>query len=412
METIQKIFHGNNLGATALLLTAFTGIIASLIGLIKTVPTFLYAKIKRRFIFTATIYQTDVLFYNFEHWFFSHYAEKYREVEAAVNLRNGGYNHPLKESSNSNEIEKVHFKQNTGVFFIRYQGKRLVIRKGKEKIEHAKDMDSLFFNEYKISGFFAKEAISSLLNEVQVFSERDLHRQDVKIYSHTSWGDWRLSSKIRAKSVQNIVIPTKTREELIEDMDEFLTNKDWYDKTSILYKRGYFLHGIPGNGKTSLALAIAAYLNKDVYTLDLGGFSDSTGLKNAVANLGSKGVLLIEDIDGIFVQREAQGEKPKISFSVFLNCLDGTSFREGMVTIITTNHLEKMDPALLRKGRMDKIIEITTPGINEINDYLKIFFDEPVLLDHYNKQLSMCDIQDICLQYKIEPIEVAKVLQS
>ena len=122
------------------------------------------------------------------------------------------------------------------------------------------------------------------------------------------------------------------------------------------YRRGYLLHGPPGTGKTSFTQAIAGALKLNICYLNLSnGNMDDDGLNRALNNAPSQSIILLEDIDGIFVARESvnQGRDGGVSFSGLLNALDGVRSQEGRILFMTTNHKEKLDPALLRPGRCD-----------------------------------------------------------
>ena len=69
-------------------------------------------------------------------------------------------------------------------------------------------------------------------------------------------------------------------------------------------------------------------------------------------------IILLEDIDALFVQRESVGRGGGVTFSGLLNALDGVRSQEGRILFMTTNHKEKLDPALLRPGRADYHVEL------------------------------------------------------
>jgi len=122
------------------------------------------------------------------------------------------------------------------------------------------------------------------------------------------------------------------------------------------YRRGYLLYGPPGTGKTSFTQAIAGELKLNICYLNLSnGNMDDDGLNRALNNAPSQSIILLEDIDGIFVARESvnQGREGGVSFSGLLNALDGVRSQEGRILFMTTNHREKLDPALMRPGRAD-----------------------------------------------------------
>ena len=72
-------------------------------------------------------------------------------------------------------------------------------------------------------------------------------------------------------------------------------------------------------------------------------------------NLPERSLLVLEDIDCLFECRES---KTNISFSTILNVLDGFACKNRLITFMTTNHKDKLDPALTRPGRIDYIFEI------------------------------------------------------
>jgi len=78
------------------------------------------------------------------------------------------------------------------------------------------------------------------------------------------------------------------------------------------------------------------------------------GLNRALNDAPANSIILLEDIDGIFVGREAvRRNKRNVTFSGLLNALDGVRSQEGRILFMTSNHREKLDPALLREGRCD-----------------------------------------------------------
>jgi len=115
------------------------------------------------------------------------------------------------------------------------------------------------------------------------------------------------------------------------------------------------LYGPPGTGKTSFTQAIAGAKNLNLCYVNLSKKDlNDESFNRMLQDAPTKSILLLEDIDALFEQREG-GElySRDLSFSGFLNALDGVRSQEGQILFMTTNHIEKLDPALLRPGRTD-----------------------------------------------------------
>lgn len=368
---------------------------------LKAIPKQIFDKIKERMIYTVKVYQYDELFNILELWLAIHHQEQYRDVEASVNI-NTGYPEP---SSDSKEMALI-YKQEENTFILKYKGKRMVISKAKEKIDKAQNLKDIWFRKYSVMGWKAKDEIDCLLKEAIEFSKKEANKNSIRVSSNTSYGDWYTGCKVKIKPIEKTIINETKKSFIMSDLDSFLSSKDWYTDVCIPYKRGYCFYGPPGTGKTTLALAIANYTKRNVYCLNLNAIEDDSRLPKCFSDIPDGSVLLIEDIDRIFSGRDNVKEDSKITFSSLLNCLDGAFYKEGLITIITTNHLEKLDEALLRTGRIDVKMEVPKPSDREINKYYETFFNIPLYIEgHFD--LKMSDVQEICLRNKLCP-ELAK----
>jgi mitochondrial chaperone BCS1 len=142
--------------------------------------------------------------------------------------------------------------------------------------------------------------------------------------------------------------------DLFSDLDRFLANRDLYSQRGIPWRRGYLFYGPPGTGKTSLVQAIASHYDRQLVSLTLTDMDDSALLR-AWSEISANCVIALEDVDSVFEGRKSLGE---LSFSALLNSLDGVGAVEGSITILTTNHRERLDPALIRPGRCDREFEL------------------------------------------------------
>ncbi|KAF8911979.1 BCS1 N terminal-domain-containing protein [Gymnopilus junonius] len=193
--------------------------------------------------------------------------------------------------------------------------------------------------------------------------------QEGKLVIHTAWGiEWRPFGQPRVKRpVQSVVLAPGIAENIESDIKSFLDRRQWYADRGIPYRRGYLLHGPPGSGKTSFIQALAGSFSYDICLLNLSerGLADDK-LFHLMSNAPERSFILIEDIDAAFnkrVQTTEDGYQSSVTFSGFLNALDGVASGEERIIFMTTNHVERLDPALIRPGRVDltELIDDATP---------------------------------------------------
>jgi hypothetical protein len=203
-------------------------------------------------------------------------------------------------------------------------------------------------------------------------------------------------------ALDNLIFPQRVKD-LIREIELWRKSKGWYLEKGIPWKRGWLLYGPPGTGKTALARGFAEDLNMPIYVYNLAEMGNHEFVKAwAEMQVNVPCIALIEDIDNVFHGRENVARKnggmfsmmlpPKkedgdhhdksrggmfstpLTFDCLLNCLDGVERADGIFTIITTNDLSKIDPALgqprklpdgatefisTRPGRVDKAVELT-----------------------------------------------------
>ncbi|KAK8084436.1 BCS1 protein precursor [Apiospora hydei] len=161
----------------------------------------------------------------------------------------------------------------------------------------------------------------------------------------------------------SVVLAEGLKESIVADVKAFLNRRQWYVERGIPYRRGYLFHGPPGTGKSSFILALAGELDYNVAMVNLSevGVTDDK-LSLLFSKLPPRTILLLEDVDSAFINRTKRGSDgysgPTVTYSGLLNALDGVSASDNRLAFLTTNHIELLDPALIRPGRVDMMVRI------------------------------------------------------
>ncbi|RDW74588.1 BCS1 and AAA domain-containing protein [Aspergillus mulundensis] len=222
-----------------------------------------------------------------------------------------------------------------------------------------------------------------------------------------AYTEWSRCMARAPRALSTVVLDKVQKDAFIDDIKEYLhpRTRRWYSNRGIPYRRGYLLHGPPGTGKTSLCFAAAGLLGLELYLLNLSSKSlDEDELMALFSELPRRCIVLLEDVDcaGMSQKRTAGSssnddnstpasteqteaenvnssgsssgttslEKQGVSLSGLLNVIDGVAASEGRILVMTTNHPEKLDPALVRPGRIDMSI---TFGYSTASDIQELF---------------------------------------
>ncbi|CAD6199646.1 unnamed protein product [Caenorhabditis auriculariae] len=210
-------------------------------------------------------------------------------------------------------------------------------------------------------------------------------------------------------------VPRKKR-----DIETFASSSKWYADRGVPYRRGYLFYGPPGTGKSSFISALASHFGYSVCMLSLSERTlDDDRLNHLLNTAPPNSILILEDIDAAFVSREdplaqhpAYQGMSRVTFSGLLNALDGVACAEERVTFMTTNYVDRLDPALIRPGRVDRkqFFGYATPDmlrkmfkrfyISQSEDLCEEFVKKALAL---NADLSPAAIQGHFLFYKDNP---------
>lgn len=224
--------------------------------------------------------------------------------------------------------------------------------------------------------------------------------------------EWTRLSDFPKRPLDTVIIDYRIKNKIVEVITEFKASRDWFTTRGLPYKKTFILHGIPGTGKTSLIKALAAYFDMGICTINIAAMTD-TGFQEALSTAPSKNIILIEDFDSASATRSRDLKKREhekedmfsvLSLSSILNSLDGVVTLDNKLIFLTTNVLETVDSAMIRKGRVDYIFELKALRHREVCEYVSLMFPDFALPSHlkFNDILG-CDLQDLYFDYKEDP---------
>lgn len=355
---------------------------ASFFYLSKEVPAKLLKLAKEQLFLTLTVKDEESAYIYLEKWLEKVKTEKIKDFSIDPSYLGG------------NKV-KLFLKRNSGKLSFIFNNKKVVCYYD-TYLE-----DDL---EKKLIKLVVRSNNKSFFIDLLSKIEDDINSQagvDILTYRH----GWAALGTKTKRPLNTIFLPKGLKENLIKDIEDFLSSKEFYTKRGIPYQRGFLLQGPPGTGKSSLAIALASHFEKPIYALSLASVGDE-GLVSAILEAPSRAIVLIEDVDAVSAthsRNKKNIDDDALNLSTLLNVLDGPLAKEDRLLIMTTNHPENLDPALLRPGRVDRVIEMgyLTPDL--IREMCCTFLDKEkgtIFADNLSDKSNMtaATLQEILLK--------------
>ncbi|PPJ52691.1 hypothetical protein CBER1_10827 [Cercospora berteroae] len=243
-----------------------------------------------------------------------------------------------------------------GRHILRY--KNAFIAVNRERVGRSFDNTGQPFETVKLTTLYAyRHVFEDIFREAQAMAMQRTEGKTV-VYTTRNMGWEESGQPKRRRPFDSVVLEEGLSDRILHDVQDFLNARTWYLDRGIPYRRGYLLYGPPGTGKTSFVQALAGELDFNIAMLSLSqrGLTDDK-LNHLLLNLPARTLVLLEDADAAFAnRRQVDGDGyagANVTYSGLLNALDGVASAEERIILMTTNHIDRLDDALIRPGRVD-----------------------------------------------------------
>ena len=247
------------------------------------------------------------------------------------------------------------------------------------------------------------------------------------------------------KTFDNLV--GDTVRELRRRVEFFLGNREWYAKKGIPYQLGIMLSGDCGTGKSSAIRALANATARSIVNINLTNIATTGQLKRLFLNESinvfesdeqseptvvtlpiDERIFVLDEVDAVgasVVSRTSQQMEPdELSLGDLLNIFDGGVEVPGRVVVMLCNHPERLDPALVRPGRIDIHIRFSAASRKDVAELFALYFSGGSILPAASEDafaavpdgvLSPAEISDVFISaaasgVEADPAEICGIL--
>jgi chaperone BCS1 len=389
--------------------------VGSVIALLRNLPGRIWSLLKRQFTVSVDILSTDSLYGWTISWLNVHpYCKRARRLSASTSDGDGEV--PVASTSSGKGASednkpKVLFTPAPGFHLLWVKGRPVWLTR--ERKEPSEKRSWSIFPETMTLGTFGRNGtpIRRILEEARDLAYKDENLVGIYILDYGSW--YRIHEVV-PRTMESVILPSGVSEALLEDLRTFFNSESWYSERGIPWRRGLLFEGIPGTGKTSIVTALAGELGLDLYICNITdkGMNDER-LVSSLLNVKPHSAVLLEDIDGLVNGRDLSSDNG-VTFSGLLNALDGVASKPGIVTFMTTNHAENLDPALVRSGRVDLRQSFTHATAEQVERFYHRFYNgasRPTMdVASYKQSSTIADIQAILMDNRNDPLKALSVL--
>ncbi|EPQ18434.1 mitochondrial chaperone BCS1 isoform X2 [Myotis myotis] len=300
---------------------------------------------------------------------------------------------------------KFEFVPSPGNHFIWYQGKWIRVERSREMqmidLQTGTPWESVTFTALGTD----RKVFFNILEEARALA---LEQEEGKTVMHTAVGsEWRpFGYPRRRRPLNSVVLEQGLADRIIKDIREFIDNPKWY-----------------------IDRALAGELEHSICLLSLTDSSLSDDrLNHLLSAAPQQSLVLLEDVDAAFLSRDLAVQNPikyqglgRLTFSGLLNALDGVASTEARIVFMTTNHVDRLDPALIRPGRVDMKEYVGYCSYWQLTQMFQRFYpgQAPSLAEAFAEcvlqtttQISPAQVQGYFMLYKNDPTGAMQNVES
>jgi mitochondrial chaperone BCS1 len=378
------------------------GLVGVVAASLRKLPGTLWSQIKRAVVVTATLDSRNDLFSAFMVWLhdqrFSQRSRMFTAVQAPPAV--------AEDEVADADVPRLQYSPAPGLHLFWFKGHLMWMQR-----EIAVNLQVV--ETVHLGALFGTRRLMQELLESAARHASELRAHRMTLYTVDRYGDdWRMADSKPRRSLDSVVLDAGVAKRLRDDIHDFFARRDWYAQMGIPWRRGYLFYGPPGTGKTSIAFALAGELHLKLCALSL---TNPKLTDNLMADLlqrtPPRSLILLEDIDAFFNAREKQDARVQISFSGLLNALDGVGAQEGRIVVLTTNHPQRLDAALIRPGRIDVQVELGNASAEQLRGLLQRFL--PGASDAADTTAAQARIERLVALYRpgsLSPAQLQQVL--
>lgn len=387
-------------------------LVGSIFAFFRYVPRYIASILRRQFLVNVDVLGQDPLFPWLKLWLNNHpYTQRARSLTASAGRR------PTTMDGEEVRKEKtpILFTPAPGHHIFFFRGRPVWLSRERKEIQSERGGFGGYQETINLRTFGRR---AGLLRDLLIEARDMATVGELKVGIFVSrWSEWYKLTDVMPRPLESVVLPDGDLEKICSDVEEFLGARQWYDDRGVPWRRGYLFEGLPGTGKSTAIGAVAGHYGMDLYIASIVGYGMSDEKLSALLlSVPERSVVLLEDVDCVVKGREMKNEEAGVTFAGFLNALDGVASRTGVLTFMTTNNVELLDPALVRHGRVDFRMTFRKATEEQIYRYVQHFYRErvsPATASFIASLMAgsvIADVQGLLLAHKDNPEAVVALL--